>query len=171
MKRTFLALVATLMMTTTMYAQRLTDITAEARLITDKMVVELGLTNIQRNNILNLNLTYLDGINSYRDIDARGWKYRNKQIKAMLNAKQWKKFKESYYFYRPIGWKDNAYVHNIYGKYPKPDKRFGNHRRPDCDLGVSPRPTFERGKREFDNNSKEARKMRRDMRKGNRFAR
>lgn len=73
MKRTLLAIVAALVMTTTTKnAQRLTDITAEARFITDKMVVELGLSNVLRNNILNLNLTYLDGINSYRDIDARG---------------------------------------------------------------------------------------------------
>lgn len=207
MKRTLLAIVATWMMTITMNAQRLTDITAEARFITDKMVVELGLTNVQRNNILNLNLTYLDGINSYRDIDARGWKYRNQQIRAMLNAKQWKKFKDSYYFYRPIGWRNNAYVHNIYSKYPrngrptpppppgwdkrkdhrsdcgydkpgkprfdrpgkpgKNDKYFKNDK-PRKDKG---RPSFGNGRREFDNNSPEAIRMRQDMRGGNRWAR
>ncbi len=143
-------------MTTSMNAQRLTDITAEARFITDKMVVELGLSNIQRNNILNLNLTYLDGINSYRDLDGNGWKYRNKQMKAMLSAKQWKKYKESYYFYRPIGWRNNAYVHNIYGKYPKQNRHFGTPNK----------PSYDKGKREFGNNSKEAKKMRKDMRKG-----
>lgn len=124
------------MMITSVNAQRLTDIVAEAHFITDKMVVELGLTNVQRNNILNVNLTYLDGINSYRDIDARGWKYRNDQLRRMMTAKQWKKFKESYYFYRPIGWRNNAYVHNIYAKYPKmhPD------RRPRPDFGRPDRP-------------------------------
>lgn len=136
MKRTLLAIVAAFMMITSVNAQRLTDIVAEARFITDKMVVELGLTNVQRNNILNVNLTYLDGINSYRDIDARGWKYRNDQLRRMMTAKQWKKFKESYYFYRPIGWRNNAYVHNIYAKYPKmhPD------RRPRPDFGRPDRP-------------------------------
>lgn len=189
MKRTLLAIVAALVMTTTtMNAQRLTDITAEARFITDKMVVELGLSNVQRNNILNLNLTYLDGINSYRDIDARGWRYRNEQIRAMLSDKQWRKFKKCHYFYRPIGWRDNAYVHNIYGKYPRngrptppPPPGFdrrdkgprpgGDFRKPDKHRKDRDRPRFDRGRREFDNNSPEAIRMRQDMRGGNRWAR
>lgn len=108
MKRTLLAIVAALVMTSTMNAQRLTDITAEARFITDKMVVELGLNKFQRDNILSLNLAYLDGINSYRDINARGWRYRNNKMKALLSAKQWKKFKKCRYFYRPIGWRGTS---------------------------------------------------------------
>lgn len=169
MKRIILAIVAAFTMTASVNAQRLTDIVAEARFITDKMVVELGLTNVQRNNILNINLTYLDGINSYRDIDARGWKYRNSQLRNMMTAKQWKKYKKSYYFYRPISWRNNAYVHNIYAKYPKmkPDRRP----RPNKDFGRPGKPNKEwkndkHGKREFGNNSPEAKKMRKDMRKG-----
>ena len=68
MKRTLLAIVAALVMTSTMNAQRLRDITAEARFITDKMVVELGLNKFQRDNILSLNLAYLDGINPNRSL-------------------------------------------------------------------------------------------------------
>lgn len=49
MKRTFLAIVAAMIIAVSTSAQRLTDVTAEARLITDKMVLELGLNNIQRN--------------------------------------------------------------------------------------------------------------------------
>lgn len=205
MKRTLLAIVATLMMFTSASAQRLTDIQAEARFITDKMVVELGLSNVQRNNILNINLTYLDGIRSYRDIDANGWKYRNKQLKRMLTAQQWKRYKDAYYFYRPIGWRNDAYIHHIYAKYPKqknwrkdgprPDFR-NDKRRPACDPrpGHGPRPDFKgkpgpdfkkgkpdfkkgkpdkhdrpsfgNGRREFDNNSPEAIRMRQDMRRG-----
>ena len=70
MKRTLLAIVAAFVMITSANAQRLTDIQAEARFITDKMIVELGLSNVQRNSLLNINLNYLDGIRSYRDIDA-----------------------------------------------------------------------------------------------------
>lgn len=161
MKRTLLAIVATVLMTTTINAQRLTDITAEARFITDKMAVELGLTSVQRDNIMDLNFAYLDGIYSYRDIESHGWKSRNRQIRALLSAAQWKKFKDSPYFYRPISWRDNAYVHNIYGKYPR------NGRPTPPPPGIDNR----KGKREFNNNSPEAIKMRRDMRHGNRFAR
>lgn len=97
MKRTLLAIVAAFVMITSANAQRLTDIQAEARFITDKMIVELGLNSAQRNSLMNINLNYLDGIRSYRDIDAYGWHYRNKQLKRMLNARQWKRFKEAYY--------------------------------------------------------------------------
>lgn len=123
MKRTLLAIVAAFVMITSANAQRLTDIQAEARFITDKMIVELGLSNVQRNSLMNINLNYLDGIRSYRDIDAYGWHYRNKQIKRMLNARQWKRFKEAYYFYHPIGWNNNTYIYNIYNKYPKHNYR------------------------------------------------
>lgn len=119
MKRILLAIVTAFVMMTSANAQRLANVRAEATLITDKMVLELGLTNAQRNGILNINLNYLNGIRSYRDIDAYGWQYRNEQIRRMLTARQWRKFRESYYFYRPIGWQNNVYVHNIYKKYPK----------------------------------------------------
>lgn len=120
MKRTLLAIVAAFVMITSANAQRLTDIQAEARFITDKMIVELGLNSVQRNSLLNINLNYLDGIRSYRDIDAYGWHYRNRQLKRMLNARQWKRFKEAYYFYHPIGWNNNTYIYN---KYPKHNYR------------------------------------------------
>jgi len=176
MKRTLLAIVATLMMFTSASAQRLTDIQAEARFITDKMVVELGLSNVQRNNILNINLTYLNGISSYRDIEANGWKYRNKQLKRMLTAQQWKRYKEASYFYRPISWRNNAYIHNIYAKYPKqknwrkdgPRPEFKGKPRPDFKKGKPgkhDRPSFGNGRREFDNNSPEAIRMRQEMRR------
>ena len=51
MKRMIMTLVAAWMMIISMNAQRLTDIRAEARFITDKMVVELGLSSVQRNSI------------------------------------------------------------------------------------------------------------------------
>ena len=127
MKRTLLAIVAAFVMITSANAQRLTDIQAEARFITDKMIVELGLSNVQRNSLLNINLNYLDGIRSYRDIDAYGWHYRNKQLKRMLNDRQWKRFKEAYYFYHPIGWNNNTYIYNIYNKYPKHHYRPSHH--------------------------------------------
>lgn len=127
MKRTLLAIVAAFVMITSANAQRLTDIQAEARFITDKMIVELGLNSAQRNSLLNINLNYLDGIRSYRDIDAYGWHYRNRQLKRMLNARLWKRFKEAYYFYHPIGWNNNTYIYNIYNKYPKHNYRPNHH--------------------------------------------
>ena len=70
MKRTLLAIVAAFLMMTSAYAQRLANVRAEATLITDKMVLELGLSNAQRNGILNINLNYLNGIRSYLAKDS-----------------------------------------------------------------------------------------------------
>ena len=127
MKRTLLAIVAAFLMMTSAYAQRLANVRAEATLITDKMVLELGLTNAQRNGILNININYLNGIRSYRDIDSYGWECRNRELRRMLTARQWQRFKEAYYFYRPIEWRNNVYVHNIYHKYPKHHKHYYKH--------------------------------------------
>lgn len=127
MKRTLLAIVAAFMMMTSAYAQRLANVRAEATLITDKMVLELGLSKAQRNGILNINLNYLNGIRSYRDIDSYGWECRNRELRRMLTARQWQRFKEAYYFYRPIEWRDDVYVHNIYHKYPKHHKHYKHY--------------------------------------------
>lgn len=114
MKRLVLTLAVALVTALSASAQRLANIQVEARFITDKMVLELGLSNVQRNNILQLNLSYLDAINSYRDINGKAWKHRNKELRRMMSDRQWKRYKESYYFYQPIDWRSNAYVHNIY---------------------------------------------------------
>lgn len=119
MKRLVLTLAVALVTALSASAQRLANIQVEARFITDKMVLELGLTNVQRNNIMRLNLDYLDAINSYRDLNGRAWKHRNKELRRMMSDSQWRRYRETYYFYQPISWRDNAYVHNIYTKYPE----------------------------------------------------
>lgn len=114
-----MAMVALVMTIASASAQRLVNINVEAQYITDKMIVELGLSRLQRSSILQLNLNYLNGITCYRDIDSHAWKHRNKALKAMMSHKQWELFRNAYYFYRPIGWRDGDYVHNIYDKYPR----------------------------------------------------
>ena len=103
MKRLVLTLAVAFVTALSASAQRLANIQVEARFITDKMVLELGLTNVQRNNIMRLNLDYLDAINSYRDLNGRAWKYRNKELRRMMSDSQWRRYREAYYFYQPIG--------------------------------------------------------------------
>lgn len=144
MKRLLIAIIAFVASITGANAQHLTDIAFEASYITDKMVFELGLTNVQRNSILQLNLNYLNSISSYRDINSKTWKKRNRSLKKLLTAAQWHMYKNANYFYRPIGWRDGAYTHNIYAKYPRHnydckmppprprnDKWKGDNRHPD----------------------------------------
>lgn len=104
----------------TVSAQRIADVRVEAQYITDKMAAELGLSSSQRGSVLSLNLAYLSGITSYRDIDSQIWRTRNSRLKSALTAAQWRRYVAASYFYRPIGWRNGAYVHNIYVRYPKP---------------------------------------------------
>lgn len=75
MKRIILATVAALVVIVSASAQRLADVRAEATIITDKMIAELGIGPGYRNSILSINLAYLNSINSYRDIDSYGSRY------------------------------------------------------------------------------------------------
>ena len=95
MKRLVLTLAVALVTALSASAQRLANIQVEARFITDKMVLELGLSNVQRNNIMQLNLSYLDAINSYRDINGKAWKHRNKELRRMMSDRQWKLSEQS----------------------------------------------------------------------------
>ena len=131
MKRIFLVTVAALVVIVSASAQRLADVRAEATIITDKMIAELGIGPGYRNSILNINLAYLNSINSYRDIDAYGWERRNREMRRYLSPGQWRKYCDTYYFYRPIGWQNRAYVHHIYRRYPT--CRPGYHHRPRYD--------------------------------------
>ena len=117
MKKMIMTLMMVLSMTIGANAQRLDNTYMEARILTDYMADELGLNSWQREKAYQMNLDYLNGIGSYRDIDAHIWTLRNNQLKSILNAAQWKLYKKASYFYRPINWKQGAYVHNIYAKY------------------------------------------------------
>ena len=128
MKRMIMTMVAMVMMITSVSAQRIDNINMEARILTDKMTAELGLNSWQREKAYQMNLSYLNGINSYRDIDSQIWKKRNNALKGILNASQWRQYKNASYFYHPISWHNNAYVHNIYAKYPVKSSPFGRNR-------------------------------------------
>lgn len=151
MKRILTAMAALIMAVTTISGQRLANASIEAQYITDKMAVELGLNSSQRNSILQFNLNYLSGIASYHDINSKRWKTRNAMLKSVLSAAQWRKYRDASYFYRPISWRDGAYVHNVYAKYPPPPR--GPHR-PEGPMYGKPHPGkgkghFHKDKRDY----------------------
>ncbi len=153
MKRMVFALATILMFAVSAKAQRLEHAKDEASYITRIMTTELGLTRVQSQELLRINLVYLDGISSYRDIEGRGCKSRDKKIKSLLSKRQWRQYKNTYYFYRPISWRDHAYVHHIYAKYPKNKKhKYCKHQ-------------VDRNWRQQGNNSPEAIRQRQKMRR------
>ena len=88
MKRMVFAMATILMFAVAAKAQRLEHAKDEASYITRIMTAELGLTRVQSQELLRINLVYLDGISSYRDIEGRGCKSRDKKIKSLLNKRQ-----------------------------------------------------------------------------------
>ena len=101
MKRLIMTMVMAAVMSMTVSAQRIDNTIKEARILTDKMVEELNLNNWQREKAYQMNLDYLNGINGRNDIHSQIWSYRNKQIKGILSATQWKLYKKASYFYQP----------------------------------------------------------------------
>lgn len=106
-------MLAMVLMATSVSAQKVDGAYILARVLTDKMVGELGLSNSQREKAYQTNLYYLNGINGYSDISSQIWRQRNSQLKNILTSSQWKRYKKSSYFYRPISWRDNSYVNNF----------------------------------------------------------
>lgn len=86
MKRMILTMIMAAVMTTSISAQRISNTTIMARFLTDKMVDGLGLNRWQREKTYQMNLNYLNSINSYKDIDAGIWKMRNQQLKNILTV-------------------------------------------------------------------------------------
>lgn len=121
-------MVAMVLMTTSVSAQRIDGVYMVARVLTDKMAEELGLSNVQREKAYQTNLYYLNGINGYRDINSQTWRQRNSQLKNILTTSQWKSYKRSSYFYRPISWRGDSYVYNFYSKYSDERPSFGGNR-------------------------------------------
>ncbi|HCC86942.1 MAG TPA: hypothetical protein DEQ17_01465 [Prevotella sp.] len=123
-----MTMVAVMLMTMSVSAQRIGNASMEARFLTEKMVEELGLNSSLREKIYQLNFSYLNGINGRDDLNGSTWRLRNNKLKGVLTSSQWKKYKKSSYFYRPISWRGNAYVHNIYDKYSDSRPSFGGNR-------------------------------------------
>lgn len=139
-------MVAMVLMTTSVSAQRIDGVYMVARVLTDKMAEELGLSNVQREKAYQTNLYYLNGINGYRDINSQTWRQRNSQLKNILTTSQWKSYKRSSYFYRPISWRGDSYVYNFSSKYSNERPSFGGNRGNRDNMAVTlPAPT--RGQR------------------------
>lgn len=115
-------------MSMTVSAQKIENTIKEARILTEKMAEELSLNNWQREKAYQMNLDYLNSINSHHDIHSQNLSQRNTQLKGILSSSQWKLYKKASYFYQPISWKKGAYVHNIYARYPDAGHTFGRNR-------------------------------------------
>lgn len=114
-------------------AMSLTEIRREARFLTDRMGHELGLSNRQYEDVYEINFDFLYYVNEVIDDvvygydDAIDYYYylldlRNEDLMYVLRSKQYRRFINRDYFYRPIYMVGNSWGMRIYSHYP--DRHF-----------------------------------------------
>lgn len=89
----------------------------QALFLSDKMAYELGLTPQQYAAVYEINLDYLLSVDHYDNLFSAAWSQRNHDLFYVLDARQYNRFIDLDYFYRPVSWYDNAYTYSIYTHY------------------------------------------------------
>lgn len=119
MKRMIFLMALGLTMAASTMAMDRKEARAEARYLTDKMAYELGLSPREYDRLYDINYTYLRHTRSYDDLYAHPWQSRNAALRAFFSGRQWQMFIGTDYFYRPLSWRNGAFVHKVYVRYPR----------------------------------------------------
>lgn len=109
-------------------AMSLSDIRREARFLTDRMGYELGLSNRQYNDVYEINFDFFYQVNEVLDDmvygydDAVDYYYylldvRNEDLMYVLRNRQYRRFIDREYFYRPVYMVNNTWGMRIYSHY------------------------------------------------------
>ena len=91
----------------------------EALFLSDKMAYELNLTAAQYEAVYEINLDYLMSINGHADVFGIWWDRRNADLRFVLNAWQYDKYITLAYFYRPVAWRADGWIFNVYTRYDR----------------------------------------------------
>ncbi len=91
----------------------------EALFLSDKMAYELNLTAAQYEAVYEINLDYLMSINGHADVFGIWWDRRNADLRFVLDAWQYDKYITLAYFYRPVAWRANGWIFNVYTRYDR----------------------------------------------------
>ena len=83
------------------------------------MAYELNLTAAQYEAVYEINLDYLMSINGHADVFGIWWDRRNADLRFVLNAWQYDKYITLAYFYRPVAWRANGWIFNVYTRYDR----------------------------------------------------
>ena len=142
MKRLMIMMALALTVSASAWAMSYEEAMTEARYLTDKMAYELGLTSREYDRMYRINLDYLLSVDDYDDLYSSSWRARNSAFRAFFNGRQWNLYVGADYFYRPLSWRNGAFVHNIYMRYPRrhAPRYVVPCPPPPCRYGPSPRP-------------------------------
>ena len=122
-------------------AMSVMDIRREARFLTDRMGHELGLSNRQYEDVYEINFDFLYNANEVIDDvvygydDAIDYYYylldvRNEDLMYVLRSRQYRRFINRDYFYRPIYMVGNSWDMRIYAHYN--DRNYFYYSAPVC---------------------------------------
>ena len=100
----------------------------ETRFLTDKMAYELNLNTEQYNDVYEINYDFISGVRYVMDDVLLGYEWalnryydyldvRNDDLRWVLSSRQYNRFMQAEYFYRPIYTSGNRWYFRVYITY------------------------------------------------------
>ena len=111
-----------------MGAMSISKMRENARFLTDRMAYELRLSQMQYDDVYEVNYDFINGVRYIMDDVVRGYgyavdryydylDYRNEDLRWILSDSQYRQFLSVEYFYRPIYTTHNNWLFRIYDIY------------------------------------------------------
>lgn len=133
MKRILFMLFAVIMSTAVCHAAMgNSKVRKETRFLTDKMAYELNLNTAQYNDVYEINYDFISGVRYLMDDVLRGEEWalnryydyldiRNDDLRWVLSRRQYSRFMQAAYFFRPIYVSGGHWSFRIYVTYTNPN--------------------------------------------------
>ena len=133
MKRILFILFAAIMSTAVCHAAMSNSkVRKETRFLTDKMAYELKLNTEQYNDVYEINYDFISGIRYLMDDVLRGEEWalnryydyldiRNDDLRWVLSSRQYSRFMQAAYFFRPVYVSGGRWSFRIYVTYTNPN--------------------------------------------------
>ena len=133
MKRILFMLFAVIMSTAVCHAAMSnSEVRKETRFLTDKMAYELNLNTAQYNDVYEINYDFISGVRYLMDDVLRGEEWalnryydyldiRNDDLRWVLSSRQYSRFMQAAYFFRPIYVSGGHWSFRIYVTYTNPN--------------------------------------------------
>lgn len=133
MKRILFMLFAVIMSTAVCHAAMSNSkVRKETRFLTDKMAYELNLNTAQYNDVYEINYDFISGVHYLMDDVLRGEEWalnryydyldiRNDDLRWVLSRRQYSRFMQAAYFFRPIYVSGGHWSFRIYVTYTNPN--------------------------------------------------
>ena len=133
MKRILFMLFAVIMSTAVCHAAMSNSkVRKETRFLTDKMAYELNLNTAQYNDVYEINYDFISGVRYLMDDVLRGEEWalnryydyldiRNDDLRCVLSRRQYSRFMQAAYFFRPIYVSGGHWSFRIYVTYTNPN--------------------------------------------------